>query len=83
MIDDLYIGFPIGKLGFKAIRGALFTDAGKAWEDEIGRMYGNLGFGARISLGYFAVLRFDWAWTHNFHKINSGPNFDFFFGWNF
>jgi Tol biopolymer transport system component len=83
LIDDLYVGFPIGKFGFQAIRGALFTDAGKAWDDEMGRLYGSLGFGARISLGYFTVLRFDWAWTHNFHKINSGPNFDFFFGWNF
>jgi hypothetical protein len=83
LIDDLFIGFPIGKFGFKAIRGAIFTDAGKAWENEVGRMYGSLGFGARLSLGYFTVLRFDWAWTHNFHKITPGPNFDFFFGWNF
>jgi len=83
LINDLFVDFPLGRVGFQAIRGAVFADAGKAWEKELGRLYGSLGFGARLSLGYFSVLRFDWAWTTNFHKINSGPNFDFFFGWNF
>jgi len=83
LINDLYVGFPIGKIGFQAIRGALFFDAGKAWEDRIGLLQGSLGFGARLSLGYFTVLRFDWAWTTNFRKLDPGPNFDFFFGWNF
>ncbi|MCI0530959.1 MAG: hypothetical protein L0Y74_03280 [candidate division Zixibacteria bacterium] len=83
LIDNIYVGFPLAKVGFQAIRGALFVDAGKAWEENIGQLYGSMGFGARLSLGYLTVLRFDWAWTTDFHKINPGPDFDLFFGWNF
>ncbi|MCI0532296.1 MAG: BamA/TamA family outer membrane protein, partial [candidate division Zixibacteria bacterium] len=83
LINDLYIGFPWGKFGFKSIRGALFFDTGKAWEDEFGNLYGSLGWGARVNLGYVTVLRFDWAKTTDFNRFYPGVNFDFFFGWNF
>jgi len=83
LIDDLYIGFPWGKFGFRSIRGALFFDTGKAWEDKFGNLYGSLGWGARVNLGYVTVLRFDWAKTTDFKRFYPGVVFDFFFGWNF
>lgn len=83
LIDNLYIGFPFGKISFQAIRGALFFDAGNAWEDEFDQLYGSFGIGARISLGYVMVLRFDISRTTDFEKISKNTDFDFFFGWNF
>lgn len=83
LIDNLSIGFPFGKIAFHAIRGALFFDAGNAWEDEFDQLYGSFGIGARISLGYVMVLRFDVSRTTDFEKISKKTDFDFFFGWNF
>ncbi len=79
LIDDLYVGFPIGKIGFQAIRGALFFDLGNAWEKYDEDLYGSYGVGARLGLGYLVVLRFDLA-----RNLDSKDwVFDFFFGWNF
>jgi Tol biopolymer transport system component len=83
LIDNLSIGFPIGKLSFRAIRGALFFDAGNAWDDDFERLFGSFGIGARVSLGWFIVLRFDVSKTTDFKKISKSTDFDFFFGWNF
>ncbi len=79
LIDDLYIGFPIGKVGFQAIRGALFFDLGNAWDRYDEDLHASYGVGARLGLGYLVVLRFDLA-----RNLDSKDwVFDFFFGWNF
>ncbi|MBD3403291.1 hypothetical protein GF420_10385 [candidate division GN15 bacterium] len=83
LIDNLFIGFPIGGLGFRGIRGALFFDTGSAWEDEFDQFLGSFGFGFRVSLGYVLLLRFDFARTTDFETISDKWDFDFFFGWNF
>jgi Tol biopolymer transport system component len=83
LIDNLSIGFPIGKLSFQAIRGALFFDAGNAWDDDFERLFGSFGIGARVSLGWIVVLRFDVSKRTDFKKIERGTVFDFFFGWSF
>jgi hypothetical protein len=83
LVDDLIIGFPIGAIRFQAIRGALFFDVGNSWEDEFGDPVGSFGFGIRVALGYFTVLRFDFARTTDFRTVSNGYDFDFFFGWNF
>lgn len=83
LIDRLFVGFPFGAMNFQAIRGALFFDAGKAWEDEMSGLAGSFGFGFRVSLGYVTVLRFDFARTTDFKTVDNGFDFDFFFGWNF
>lgn len=83
LIDNLSIRFPMATLGFQAIRGALFFDVGNAWNDQFGRLRGSFGIGARVGLGYLAVLRFDLARTTDFRTIAPNNKFDFFFGWNF
>lgn len=83
LIDNLFIGFPFGRMGFQAIRGALFADVGTGWNDEFERFYGSFGAGARVALGYMAVLRFDLSKKTNFDTFEPGLKFDFFFGWNF
>ncbi len=83
LINNLIIGFPFGRIGFQAIRGALFFDAGNAWEDHFDQLYGSFGTGFRISLGYVVVLRFDFSKKTDFKTISRETVFDFFFGWNF
>jgi len=83
LVDDLIIGFPIGALRFQAIRGALFFDAGNAWEDDYRDLVGSFGFGIRVALGYVTVLRFDFARKTDFRSVSNTYDFDFFFGWNF
>jgi len=83
LVNDLLIGFPIGAMRFQAIRGALFFDAGKAWEDQFERLDGSFGFGFRVALGYVTVLRFDFARKTDFRTVSNHYDFDFFFGWNF
>jgi hypothetical protein len=83
LINRLHIGLPIGNIGFTGIRGAVFADVGSGWEDEFDQLYGAFGFGARVALGYFLVLRFDLARTTDFDTISDKWKFDFFFGWNF
>ena len=83
LIDNLHIGFPFGGFGFRGIRGALFFDTGSAWDDEFDELLGSFGAGFRVSLGYFLLLRFDFARTTDFDTISDHTDFDFFFGWNF
>ncbi|UCC43268.1 MAG: PD40 domain-containing protein [Candidatus Zixiibacteriota bacterium] len=90
LVDNILIGFPMGELGFQAIRGALFFDVGSALDDkELLRipesLYGSFGAGFRVSLGYFVQLRFDFSRVINkgFKSVRRSTDFDFFFGWNF
>jgi Tol biopolymer transport system component len=83
LVNDLLIGLPFGNMRFQSIRGALFFDAGDAWEDSFQRLKGSLGFGIRVALGYITVLRFDFARRTDFRTVSNKYNFDFFFGWNF
>ncbi|MFH2035042.1 MAG: hypothetical protein ABIJ45_01465, partial [Candidatus Zixiibacteriota bacterium] len=92
LIDDLIVNFPVGAIGFSAIRGAIFFDAGyltdadfhfldKQFFDEL---TGTVGAGFRVALGRMVMLRFDFSrTTDDFKSFSSGTMFDFFFGWNF
>jgi outer membrane protein assembly factor BamA len=83
LINNLYISFPFGRVNLQAIRGALFFDAGNAWEDEFGNWNGSFGLGARIGLGYVIVLRLDVSRRTDFKTISKHTVVDFFFGWSF
>ena len=82
-IDYLGIKFPIVGLGFRAIRGAIFFDAGNAWNDEWEGLIGSAGYGFRMNLGGFLVLRLDIGKTTDFKKFTSSWFTQFFFGWDF
>ncbi|MBI5464534.1 MAG: PD40 domain-containing protein, partial [Ignavibacteriales bacterium] len=88
-IDQLGIRFPIGGLAFNQIRGALYFDAGKAWDTD-GRYqdfptYGSVGAGLRLNLGGIIVLRYDFGKRieNNFQNFQDGYFHQFFFGWDF
>ena len=82
-IDEFFLGFPFGGFGISSIRGALFVDAGNAWDREFGDLKGSLGFGIRFQLGGYLVLRFDTGKKTDFKKIYPRTFRQFFFGWDF
>ena len=84
-IDQFAIRFPFGGLSFWSIRGALFFDAGGAWNDVYRETLGSIGGGLRMNLGGVLVLRYDIGKRieDNFTRFQSGIFQQFFFGWDF
>ncbi|MEX0602721.1 MAG: BamA/TamA family outer membrane protein, partial [Bacteroidota bacterium] len=84
-IDELGIRFPFGGIAFGSFRGALFADAGGAWDVVYRDTKGALGGGVRLNFGGFLVLRYDIGKRieNNFSKIQEGLFHQFFFGWDF
>jgi len=85
LVDQLYIRFPFFGLGFVGFRGALFFDAGGAWDDEYKQTLGSFGGGLRLNLFGAFVLRYDIGKKieDDFTKIQDGLFYQFFFGWDF
>ncbi|MGD8779292.1 MAG: BamA/TamA family outer membrane protein [Ignavibacteria bacterium] len=84
-IDQFYIRFPFFGLGFTSIRGALFFDAGGAWDEEYVETLGSVGFGVRINVFNFIALRYDIGKKieKNFTQFQPKLFYQFFFGWDF
>ena len=84
-IDQVAVRFPFGGISFVGLRGAVFFDAGNAWDNEYTDTKGSMGFGIRMNLGGYLVLRYDLGKRieNDFTKIQSDLFQQFFFGWDF
>lgn len=84
-IDQVAVRFPFGGLSFWSIRGALFFDAGGAWDDRYIETLGSLGGGLRLNLFGVLVFRYDLGKRieNNFTQLQKGLFHQFFFGWDF
>jgi len=84
-IDQLSIKFPVFGMTFIGIRGALFFDAGNAWDDTYERTLGSVGTGVRINLANVVVFRYDIGKRieNNFSTFQPRLFYQFFFGWDF
>ncbi len=84
-IDELRIRFPVFGLSFFQFRGALFFDAGGAWDETYTQTLGAVGGGLRLNFGNFLVLRYDVGKRieNNFTSFQSDFFHQFFFGWDF
>ncbi len=83
LIDQLGIRFPIASMRFSGIRGALFVDAGNAWNAKWPGFLGSFGLGIRFNLGNVLVLRLDIGRRTDFKSIGKKTITQFFFGWDF
>jgi Tol biopolymer transport system component len=83
LLDRMILAFPFGNIDFSAFRGALFVDAGNAWNDEFGDWLGSFGGGTRLGLGGFFVFRLDASRRTDFRSVDNNTQWDFFFGWDF
>ncbi len=84
-LDALGLQFPFGGVVFSSIRGALFVDAGSAWDDKYVETLGSIGGGLRMNFGGVLVLRYDIGKRieNNFQRLQDGIFHQFFFGWDF
>ena len=84
-IDQFAVRFPFGGLSFWSIRGALFVDAGGAWDTVYKETHGSIGGGLRMNFGGILVLRYDVGKRieDNFNKLQDSWFHQFFFGWDF
>jgi Tol biopolymer transport system component len=83
LADMVGIRFPFGTIGFNGIRGAVFLDAGNAWNDDLEGLKGSFGAGLRFRLAGFLVLRWDFGRKTDFKSISDHTFSQFFFGWDF
>lgn len=85
LMDQLGLRFPFGGFSFVGFRGALFFDAGNAWDESYTETLGSIGAGIRLSLGGALVLRYDVGKRieNNFTNLQHGLFSQFFFGWDF
>jgi hypothetical protein len=86
-IDLLGIRFPFGSIGFPSIRGALFFDAGNAWDGpwQLNHegLLGSFGLGLRMRFIGYLVFRLDIGKRTDFSHVQNGVFTQFFFGWDF
>jgi outer membrane protein assembly factor BamA len=84
-LDQVRIGFPFGGVTFVGVRGALFVDAGNAWDETYEETLGSFGFGVRLNLGGYLVLRYDLGKRieDNLTHLQDGIFHQFFFGFDF
>jgi hypothetical protein len=88
LINVLALRFPLGiSLNFPGIRGALFFDAGNAWDnsENYRETKGSLGGGIRMNVLGIVVLRYDLGKRieKDFTKLQQGMFHQFYFGWDF
>lgn len=86
LINLFSLHFPFGiEFDFPYIRGAVFFDAGSAWDDVYGDNLGSVGLGARMNLFNVVALRYDFGKRieNDFKQFQNGYFHQFFFGWDF
>ncbi|MBI5475277.1 MAG: PD40 domain-containing protein [Ignavibacteriales bacterium] len=85
LIDEVKLRFPFTSISFFGIRGALFADAGNAWDEHYFETLGAVGGGIRLNLGNVIVFRYDIGKRveENLKRFQSGLFYQFFFGWDF
>lgn len=85
LIDQVQVNFPFLGLSFFNIRGAVYFDAGSAWDKYYKETLGSIGFGFRINLFNAIALRYDIGKKieKNFSRFQPKLFYQFFFGWDF
>lgn len=81
--QSLMINFTKSRIGFAPVRGALFVDAGNAWDFKFPGFIGSFGLGLRGTLMRSIVLRLDIGKRTDFDKVQKDLFVKFFFGWNY
>ena len=80
---SLMLNIGTENIGFAPIRGALFLDAGNAWDYSYPGLRGSFGFGLRGLFMGGIVLRIDIGKQTDFRSISEDWFTQFFFGWDF
>jgi len=81
--QSLMLNFGNQKVGFAPLRGAVFFDAGNAWDYDFPGLLGSVGIGLRGVLFGGLVLRLDIGKRTDFKSIQKDWFVQFFFGWDY
>jgi len=70
---------------FPGIRGAIFFDAGSAWDEVYKETLGSVGFGFRMNFLNVITFRYDIGKVlyNDLLSVQKGLYYQFFFGWDF
>lgn len=84
LLDRLLVRLPFGVIDFPVFRGALFFDAGRAWDwiEDTGWI-GSIGAGVEMNLGYLPVIRLNFSRRTDFEELEKKYRIGFFLGFNF
>lgn len=84
LVQRWMVHLPMGALEFPSIQGALFVDAGQAWDEgNPPPLVGSIGGSLRMGLGGVLVLRLDLARRTDFETVGDKSHWEFFIGWNY
>jgi len=85
LLDQLYLKLPFFGLGVSGIKGALFVDAGSAWDDKYDKTIGSIGVGLRFNFLGPITFRYDVGKRvlNDFRDLSGHIFYHFFFGWDF
>jgi len=85
LLDRLVLGIPLQSFGLPGLEGAVFGDAGTAWEkfERMPPLKGSFGFGLRMNLAGYMVLRYDFARLTDFHQVSPGWQHEFYLGFDY
>lgn len=84
LIRGLIFGLPMGNLELPGVEGAVFVDAGSAWDEGWPPpWYGAYGVGMRMGFGGYLVLRLDIGRQTDFETLGSDTHTRFFIGWDY
>jgi outer membrane protein assembly factor BamA len=86
LLHHLVLGVPFDGFGLPGLEGAAFVDAGSAWEKferTMPKPVGSFGFGLRMNLGGFMVLRYDFAKLTDFERVRPGWEREFYLGFDY
>lgn len=85
LFDQVRVSLPFLDLGFFGIRGAVFADAGNAWDYSYDQTLGSIGAGLRLNFFNAIVFRYDIGKKiqNNFSNLQHNLFYQFFFGFDF
>jgi outer membrane protein assembly factor BamA len=83
LVDAVMLRTPLGLLELPGVRGALFVDAGAAWDGEFSEWRGSTGVGLRIPLGWVTVIRVDFSRTTDFRSLSGSTTVQWGLGWSY
>lgn len=83
LVQRFAFGLPIGMFELPPIEGAIFVDAGSAWDVGHPEWRGSFGGGLRMGFGGLLVGRLDISRRTDFETIDAATRWDLFIGWDY
>lgn len=84
LVRGAVFGLPVGNVELPGIEGAVFADAGSAFDPGVDPQWnGAYGIGFRMGLGGYMVLRVDVGKRTDFETLSRTTHTEFFVGWDY